>query len=163
MSTQSITIIEADFENPDHRDAAVRLIDAYSRDPMAAGEALKPHVYAELGEALRAFPTKTVFLALSGESPVGVCVCFLGFSTFYARPLLNVHDLGVLEECRGKGVGAALLDAAEEKARELGCCKLTLEVFDNNPARRLYERSGYRQYVLGTGEAGKALFYSKTL
>jgi ribosomal protein S18 acetylase RimI-like enzyme len=80
-----------------------------------------------------------------------LAVCFFGFSTFQARPLLNIHDLAVVPEYRGRGVGRALLEAAEARAAERGCCKLTLEVQDANPrARQLYERYGFGDFVIGT-------------
>jgi ribosomal protein S18 acetylase RimI-like enzyme len=87
-------------------------------------------------------------------------VAFIGFSTFHARPLLNIHDLAVVPGRRGKGVGRALLTAAEAHAGELGCCKLTLEVQDDNtPARQLYERFGFRNVVYG--DSGPTRFLSK--
>src|SRR5688572_14329373 len=88
--------------------------------------------------------------ALADEEPVGVAVCFFGFSTFNARPLLNIHDLAVLPQYRGLGAGRALLQAAEEHARREGCCKLTLEVQeDNTRARALYRRFGFADSAVG--------------
>ena len=70
--------------------------------------------------------------------------CFVGFSTFLARPLINIHDLAVLPTHRGQGVGRLLLEHVAAKGTALGCCKLTLEVrADNYPARRLYEAVGF--------------------
>ena len=87
----------------------------------------------------------------------------LGFSTFKARPLVNVHDLAVLPEHRGRGVGRALLAAVERKARALGCARVTLEVQENNGrARRVYERAGFAQAVYGDTTGG-SLFYTKPL
>jgi ribosomal protein S18 acetylase RimI-like enzyme len=69
----------------------------------------------------------------------------------------------VLSALRGKGVGRRLLKAIERKARELGCCKLTLEVMDNNHrALRMYEAAGFVRYALQK-EAGTAIFMSKPL
>ena len=82
--------------------------------------------------ALRDHPTALVLLAFADEAPIGIAVGFFGFSTFRARPLLNIHDLAVLPAHRGKGVGRALLSAAEEHARRHGCCRLTLEVLESN-------------------------------
>jgi ribosomal protein S18 acetylase RimI-like enzyme len=63
--------------------------------------------------------------------------------------LLNIHDLAVLPEHRGRGVGRALLAAVEEHARRKGCCKLTLEVQDDNPrARALYDKFGFEDVVV---------------
>ena len=73
-----------------------------------------------------------MFLALHKPKPVGIAVCFLGFSTFAARPLLNIHDLAVMPEYRGQGVGRQLLEHVEIKGRALECCMLTLEVREDN-------------------------------
>jgi ribosomal protein S18 acetylase RimI-like enzyme len=83
-------------------------------------------------------------LAFANDTPVGLAVCFRGLSTFRALPLLNIHDLAVLPPYRGKGIGRALLQAAEELARLQGCCRLTLEVLESNAgARALYRRFGF--------------------
>ena len=56
-----------------------------------------------------------------------------------------------------------LLEAVAEKGRALGCCKLTLEVLENNQtARRVYDAAGFRQAVYRP-EAGGALFMTKPL
>jgi ribosomal protein S18 acetylase RimI-like enzyme len=103
-----------------------------------------------------------VLLAIAEGRPIGIAVCFLGFSTFQARPLLNVHDLAVVPEWRGKGVGWSLLSAAESRALERGCCKLTLEVQDDNePALALYKRFGFADLVVG--DSGPTRFLVKTL
>jgi ribosomal protein S18 acetylase RimI-like enzyme len=81
---------------------------------------------------------------LFARQPVGIVTCFVGFSTFAARPLINIHDLYVTGDCRRTGVARSLLETVEQKARELGCCKLTLEVQENNqPALALYGRFGF--------------------
>ena len=56
-------------------------------------------------------------MAYDGARPVGIATCFHGLSTFVARRLLNLHDLAVIPEYRGKGVGRRLLAAVEDKAR----------------------------------------------
>jgi ribosomal protein S18 acetylase RimI-like enzyme len=59
-------------------------------------------------------------------------------------------------------VGRALLAAAEAGARAEGCCKLTLEVQDDNlPARGLYERVGFRD--VRYGDSGPTRFLAKRL
>jgi ribosomal protein S18 acetylase RimI-like enzyme len=100
---------------------------------------------------------------LSGSSTPTRAVCFLGFSTFAARRLLNIHDIAVEPEERGAGVGQKLLARIEQRARDLGCCKLTLEVQENNTrAMRLYTRFGFEAFELAS-EAGRALFWQKKL
>lgn len=53
----------------------------------------------------------------------------------------------VAKEARGKGVGTALLKELERIAQERhGLKMLHLEVYDGNPAERLYLRNGYHFY-----------------
>ncbi|HCD51785.1 MAG TPA: GNAT family N-acetyltransferase [Balneolaceae bacterium] len=139
-----LNIIEADLENPTHTEYILYLTNAYAMDEMGGGEPLKKEVYDSLIAGLKRAGNYLGFIALDGDDPVGIANCFMGFSTFYAKPLINIHDLGVVPDARGKGVGGKLIDAVSDKAKALDCCKVTLEVLDNNPARRLYERSGFR-------------------
>ncbi|NLF00112.1 MAG: GNAT family N-acetyltransferase [Anaerolineales bacterium] len=57
---------------------------------------------------------------------------------------LYVSEVAVAPECRGEGVGAALLAYAAAWARSMGKRRLSLHVASANPACRLYERMGYR-------------------
>jgi ribosomal protein S18 acetylase RimI-like enzyme len=139
-----IRVIEADLHEPQHQQAILYLINAYARDPMGDGQDLPAAVCDRLIPGLRQHPTSLVFLAFDAATPVGVAVCFVGFSTFAARPLINIHDLAVVPDYRGRGIGRLLLEHVEAKGRALGCCKLTLEVrADNYPAQRLYQRFGF--------------------
>lgn len=134
----------ADLGSADDACSYLALLDAYAADPMGGNRPLADGVRQRLIEDLRRHPTAMILLAFEEQQPVGFATCFLGYSTFRARPLLNLHDLAVLPACRGRGIGRALLDAVREQARELGCCKLTLEVREDNPgAARLYRRHGF--------------------
>jgi GNAT superfamily N-acetyltransferase len=158
-----VEVVEADLARVEDQQAIVALLDAYSRDPMGNGEPLAEDAKSRLIPGLRGHPTTIVFLAYLGGTPVGLGICFRGFSTFAGRPLINIHDLAVLPEQRGHGVGRCLLEAIAQKGHALGCCKLTLEVLENNwKARRVYEAAGFRQAVYQE-EAGGALFMSKPL
>lgn len=152
----------ANLDSPEDAAAVVAVLDSYASDPRGGSQPLSADVKARLIPGLRSHPTTRVWLAFDGSAPIGLCVGFLGFSTFRARPLLNIHDLAVVPGRRGAGVGRALLTAAEAHARESGCCKLTLEVQDDNrPARTLYERFGFRDVVYG--DSGPTRFLGKTL
>ena len=52
--------------------------------------------------------------------------------------------IGVRDDVRGQGIGRALLQALIELAQSQGYSALSLSVDRNNPARHLYERSGFR-------------------
>src|SRR5688572_10954889 len=121
-----VTIREADFADSKDCAGLVDVLDSYASDPVGGGQPLNSEVRERLPLALRDHPTTLVLLAFIEGRPVGVAVCFFGFSTFQARPLLNIHDLAVVPDCRGQGIGRALLEAAEARATERGCCKLTL-------------------------------------
>ena len=97
------------------------------------------------------------------EQAMGLINCFEGYSTFKARPLLNIHDIAVLPAHRGQGVGQALLAAAQDHALKRGCCKLTLEVLTGNAtALASYHRFGFEAYALDPA-AGQASFMHKWL
>jgi ribosomal protein S18 acetylase RimI-like enzyme len=99
---------------------------------------------------------------LDGEI-AGFANCFTGFSTFAAQPLVNVHDLAVLPDYRGRGVGGALLRGVEHEAERRGASKVTLEVLSRNErAKSLYLALGYGDYQLDP-EAGQALLWQKIL
>ena len=142
--------------------AIVAVLDSYASDPRGGGTPLSADVKSRLIPGLAAHPTTRVWLALDAGQAIGLCVGFMGFSTFRAQPLINIHDLAVVPGRRGGGVGRALLTAVEDHARAAGCCKLTLEVQDDNhPARLLYERFGFRDVVYG--DSGPTRFLGKPL
>jgi GNAT superfamily N-acetyltransferase len=159
----SVNVIEADLNLPAHQQHVLALTAAYALDPTGNDGPLPPEVLERLVPGLKSHPTTLIFLAYKNGHAVGVATCFRGFSTFAARPLINIHDLAVLPEHRGIGIGRRLLAAVEQKARDLGCCKVTLEVQENNTkARHTYEQSGFIQAVYGPTTGG-SLYYWKTL
>lgn len=156
-------VCRLDLSDPRHALALIELLDHYARDPMGGAAGLNEEARLHLVERLRGLPAYHGGIAWEGERAVGLINCFTGFSTFAARPLLNVHDLVVQRDRRSLGIGQAMLAWAETTARELGCCKLTLEVLSGNrKALAAYERAGFRPYVLDP-EAGQAWFLEKRL
>jgi ribosomal protein S18 acetylase RimI-like enzyme len=58
----------------------------------------------------------------------------------------GIAGFAVVPDARGRGVGSALLAAAERHARDGGARKLSLRVLSTNDAAlRLYERCGFRR------------------
>ena len=141
----------------------LELLDHYARDPMGGGAGLSDYARRHLVERLQAQPGFHAALAAVDGEAVGLINCFAGFSTFAAKPLLNIHDIVVHRAWRGRGIAQLLLAWAARRAGELGCCKLTLEVLANNErALAAYARAGFAPYVLDP-TAGHALFLQKIL
>ncbi len=159
----SPTVLPLDLSDSAQAEIWLDLLDHYASDPMGGGDGLSDYAKLNLVATMRQVPGFHGGLAwLDGEA-VGLIDCFAGFSTFAARPLLNVHDIVVRAERRGRGIGQALLAWAEARARQLGCCKLTLEVLSNNTrAMASYQQAGFAPYVLDPA-AGHALLLQKIL
>ena len=166
MTMPGIHVCQADYGRNDHAAAVVSLLDAYACDPMGGSEALSDFAKSNLVAALAARPQAYSVLAFGGadaQTPVGLVNCIEGFSTFACRPLVNVHDVVVLDGYRGQRVAQSMLALAEQIARERGACKLTLEVLQGNEgAIRLYQRIGFANYQLDPA-MGHAQFWQKWL
>ncbi len=156
-------IIRADYRNPQHRQHITELLDSYARDPMGGGEALASDIKERLVDNLIAFGKAFSVLAYAGDLPVGLTNCMVGFSSFAARELVNIHDIYVDQNYRGQGVSHKMMVKTEQIAREMGCCKMTLEVLSNNhSAKASYKKFGFSDYELDP-KAGTALFWQKKL
>ncbi|CAB9520729.1 Acetyltransferase [Seminavis robusta] len=164
-----ITCKLVNYADPAQGQNLVRLLNAYAMDPLGGGTPLTETVQKNLPSRLGAVPHAFSYIAYCGEengdtgTPAGLINCFEAFSTFACRPLVNVHDVFVLDEFRGQGVSQALLKAVEQEAQKRGCCKLTLECLSKNQiALKAYEKSGFGSYELNP-EHGVALFLEKKL
>ncbi|MDH4275735.1 MAG: GNAT family N-acetyltransferase [Gammaproteobacteria bacterium] len=156
-------IINADLNNYKHASAVVYLLNEYAKDPMGGGAELTDDVKKNLVSELKKRPGIVIFLAFVDDNPAGLAICIEGFSSFACKPLLNVHDVVVAAEYRGRGISKRLLASVEETAVSLGCCKLTLEVLEGNRiAQAAYKAYGFEGYELNP-LMGKALFWQKIL
>ena len=159
----ALLIKRVDYLYAQDSEALIFLLDAYAQDPMGGGEALKPENAARLCSDMARIASAVSFIAWLDGKPVGLINCFEGYSTFKAKPLLNVHDIVVLAGHRGQGIGQALLKTAQDHAYSRGCCKLTLEVLSGNAqAMTSYKSFGFAQYELDPA-AGHAQFMQKWL
>ena len=158
-----IEVVRARYDDPAHAAALLELLDAYARDPAGGGEPLGDFARENLIKELTARPSVFSVLVFDGDTPVGLVNAIEGFSTFACRPLVNVHDVVVIDSHRGRGIAAHMFAEVEAIARERGACKLTLEVLDGNAsARALYQRLGFAAYQLDPA-MGPAQFLQKWL
>ncbi|MBI2637711.1 MAG: GNAT family N-acetyltransferase [Candidatus Sungbacteria bacterium] len=83
---------------------------------------------------------------------------------FYAdeKTKAHVHHARVSEELRGKGIGANLMEVAENEARKRGFKEMTLGVDEDNiRAIKLYERLGYKEFMREKGDQGEPIIGMK--
>ena len=159
----ALSITKVDYTDPVQGAHLLDLLDSYARDPMGGGQPLSHETKANLLAKLAAQPTAFSLIAYAGGEPAGLANCFFGFSTFAAKPLINIHDVVVKSEYRGKGIGKALFAEIEQIAVRENACKVTLEVLsENHPAKALYASLGYGDYNLNP-ESGTALFWEKRI
>ena len=153
----------AELSNPVDAGAAVFLLNEYAKDAMAGNGELSNYVKENLVSGLQKRPGAYALLAYVDGKAAGLAICFEGFSTFAARPLVNIHDVVVLAGYRGQRVGEQMLARVEAIAVARGACKLTLEMLSGNAsAARLYQRIGFADYQLDPA-MGHAVFMQKWL
>ena len=126
----------------DDLDTAAALFDAYRQFYGQAPDAARARRF--LTERVAA--ADTVFLLALGADGAGLGFTHLfpSFTSVGTARLFVLNDLFVSAAARGRGVGAALLAAAEEHARRTGAVRLVLQTdHGNTAAQRLYERAGW--------------------
>lgn len=76
---------------------------------------------------------------------------FFEYGTFLLPPVpadaYYLQHLAVVDAARGRGIGERLLHGAFDKARARGLARVHLDVYEGNPAIRLYERNGMKTIV----------------
>ncbi|WP_288132750.1 GNAT family N-acetyltransferase [Microbulbifer sp.] len=163
MSTDTLELTIADYRDPSDAADLVTLMDEYAQDPFGGGEPLDEVCRRELANKLAEFPGAFTVLAYREGKPVGLVNCFMGFSTFMCKPLVNIHDVVVSKSARGGGICTAMFEKVVEEARARGCCKITLEVLEKNlPAQAAYRKVGFKPYALDES-FGQAEFWQRYL
>ncbi|MEM1067276.1 MAG: GNAT family N-acetyltransferase [Planctomycetota bacterium] len=139
----TVTARRVDYHVESDRKNLILLMDEYAKFELGDDR----RDFQSLPDQLIKFPTAFSVLGFADDSEaqaVGLVNCMFGFSTFMGKQLVNIHDAIVTETHRGQGVVNIMLEEVERIAREAGCCRLTLEVYeDNTPARRAYAKNGF--------------------
>jgi len=135
-----------------------RLLDAFNReyDTATPGPAV---LTTRLGRLLAA---GDVIALLTGDPAVAVALLTLRPNVWYDGPVALLDELYVAPGLRGRGLGSALLAAAEAVTRQRGGELLEINVDgDDSVARRFYERHGYSNSE--PGEHQPLLYYYREL
>lgn len=147
-----------DYTNPTHLQAFVDLLAEYMGDPMGDHPAHSKLEQLRLVDRLSKHESAIVVLVCHNQEYIAMATCFELISTFKVKPYLYIHDFTVSSSYRNKGVGRAMMDEIVELAKQRGCCKVTLEVREDNPsAQKLYQNSGFEP------TDPQMLFWTKTL
>lgn len=144
--TNKIEIIVGDIKNAEHQQAMLSQLDLYMRDPMGGFGIMSDKLAVELLSGLMNQPNYVFFLAICNDEYAGFANCFVNFSTFKAKQLINIHDFAVAPQFRKKGIGKELMKEIFSFARKNHFCKVNLEVRHDNPnAQNLYKSLGFSE------------------
>ena len=85
-----------------------------------------------------------VLLAYDDQRPVGLAYVALVWTLEHVGRSAWLQELYVAPDRRNRGIGRALLTAALDRAREIGCSAADLEVDEHHRrAETLYRRAGF--------------------
>lgn len=88
--------------------------------------------------------TGSLLVATLAGRVTGMVNLLFSISTAEGGPVAWLDDMVVHRDFRGRGIGPALMQAAQAHAREQGCLRITLHTDDDNHvAQQLYEKAGF--------------------
>ncbi len=134
------------------------LLDRFNREYAAP----TPGVAVLTARLERLLPGCDVVALLAGEPAVGIALLTLRQNVWFEGPVALLDELYVIPAERRRGIGSALLTAAETVSRQRGAELLEINVDgEDGDARRFYERHGYANHE--PGQAQPQLYYFRNL
>lgn len=129
----------------------------YPDAPFGQRSRIRRNVKSDFQEAQAG--RRLILGAWSGDHIVGtVQLVWADAEPTGERPTALIHHARVHPDSQRRGIGTALMDAAEAEARKQGFAMLKLDVEPSNePAVRFYERRGYQRISKHLGEEGETL------
>lgn len=144
--SNKIKTVQADMNNDIELNQIILVLEKYKMDGMGDSPPFSRREVERLKHHLISHPSMFVFLIYIDNIIAGGSICFNTFSSFTAKNIINIHDLFILKEFRGLGLGRKLMACIIDKACELNCSKITLEVREDNvSARKLYSSLGFSE------------------
>jgi GNAT superfamily N-acetyltransferase len=146
---------------PDEAQEVARLLVAF-RDHLGEDRPPADAMLASVRQIM-ATPDAEYLLGATGDDrPAAVCQLRFRHSVWTSSPDCWLEDLFVEAHARRHGLGAALVQAAFERARARGCRRIELDTNETNaPALALYHRLGFSER--SKGGAGRDLFLGHDL
>ena len=110
-----------------------------------------PQAYYTAFEVIKADPNQELIVAeLDGEVVGTLQLTTLSSLSYQGRMRAQVESVRVLQELRGQGIGARMMEWAIERARQRGCNLMQLTSHKSRAdAHRFYERLGFTKSHIG--------------
>ncbi len=86
-----------------------------------------------------------ILFAKENEEILGFVQIFNSFSSATLSRTFILNDLYVIESARNRGIASALIAKVLEQAKMDNCSRVSLSTAKNNPAKKLYEKIGFRE------------------
>ncbi len=138
--------VQVDLNNEEHCSALLQLLNDYMLDEMGVGAPIPEDLGPKILSGLKNHAAYIGFFVCVGDDFAALTNCNLNFSTWKAKPLINIHDFIVSPKFRKQGIGLFLLNEIARYALEKGYCRINLEVrHDNLKAQNLYKKAGFKE------------------
>ncbi|MFA9370562.1 MAG: GNAT family N-acetyltransferase [Labilibaculum antarcticum] len=109
MTTLTYSFVELDLDNQNHQTALFNLMNAYMLDRMGCEKPLQTDSFQYLFRGLQKQTNYIGVLVKGQDKYIALANCFVNFSTFQ----INIHNLIVLPDYRGKGLGRFLMQSVD--------------------------------------------------
>lgn len=153
-----LSIHRVDLHNSTHAAQVIKLLNDYMKDPMGNNRPMEKTLAPAIISGLKSHSAFVGFFVMADDQYAGLANCNVNFSTFQAKPLINIHDFIVAPEFRSMGAGQFLLQGVINYASDNGFCRVNLEVREDNlKAKSLYKKLGFSDCV------PKMMFWEKKL
>lgn len=141
-----LSFLNVELQNPQHRSQLIKLLNDYMLDPMGNNAPMDEGLAPKIIAGLQTYSGYLGFFVLANDQYAGLANCNQNFSTFKAKPILNIHDFIVAPEFRNIGAGHFLMKGILNYASQNGFCRVNLEVReDNHAAKSLYKKMGFTE------------------
>ena len=141
-----LSFIKVNLQDPIHCAQIIKLLNDYMNDPMGDNAPMAEDLAPRIIAGLKEYTGYLGFFVMADGHFAGLANCNKNFSTFKAKPLLNIHDFIVAPEFRSIGAGHFLMRGILNFASDNDFCRVNLEVReDNHAAKALYLKMGFAE------------------